>query len=87
MKENFEENMALPTVTTGRSGRKKIVKATVVNCNRLNVRNAAEPDAAVVGVISPTDHVKVNLEESVDGYYRIIEPFYGFAIKKFLEVK
>lgn len=86
MRENFEGEAAV-NVVTPRSNRRKVVNATVINCTRLNVRNAADADAPVVGVISPTDHVRVNLEESNGEYYRILEPVYGFAKKNFIGVK
>lgn len=86
MKDTYNSSDSIGPII-GRSNKKKIVNATVVKCNRLNIRSAADANATVVGVISPTDHVKVNLEESVGEYYRILEPTYGFANKKFLEVK
>lgn len=69
-----------------RTVKPKIVRAALTGCSRLNVRSGKSPDASVVGVIGSSDYVKVNMTDSSGEWINVIEPFYGYAMRKYLKV-
>lgn len=71
---------------TTRSSKPRVVRAALTGCTRLNVRSSKAEDASVVGVITQSDFIKVNLSESAGEWVNVIEPFYGYAMRKYLKV-
>lgn len=66
---------------------KPIIKhATLTGCTRLNVRSNSSSDASVVGVLDEKSYIKVNVTESVPGWFQVMEPVYGYAKTEFLKV-
>lgn len=66
--------------------RSRISLAHLNGVNRLNVRSAKLPDASVVGVVTDADRIKVNVAESDSEWINVMEPFYGYAMAKYLKV-
>lgn len=64
--------------------KKDSVTATLVKCQRLNVRNLAEKDAQVIGVLNPSDHIKVDATYEDPVWAKVRSPYYGFAMKEYL---
>lgn len=69
-----------------RSSKPKVVTAALTGCSRLNVRSAKSTDASVVGIIGVSDYIKVNLSDSSGEWINVIEPCYGYAMRKYLKV-
>lgn len=67
----------------------KCVEGKLVNCTRLNVREAAKKDAKIVKIINDKTSVMINLDESTDDFYYVygIEGFEGYCSKEFMNVK
>lgn len=66
--------------------RTKPTPAKLVKCSRLNIRSGKDPDARVVGVITNSDRIKINLNDSDSIWINVVEPIYGYAKREFLEV-
>lgn len=66
------------------SKKKDTVTATLVKCQRLNVRNLAEKDAQVIGVLNGQDHIKIDTTYEDPVWAKVRSPYYGFAMKEYL---
>ena len=62
-----------------------------VNPARLNVREEASKTAKIVTVITKDSEVEINLSESTEDFYRVIningEPTLGYCVKEFITIK
>lgn len=83
MKDNFK---ATPVGAVENAPTRTIRKAKLSNCNRLNVRSGKSVKATPVGVIGVNDRIRVDLSASNGEWCNVIEPIYGFAMRKYLEV-
>lgn len=64
----------------------KVTTGHLVGCNRLNVRSAKLTDASVVGVVTDSDRIKVNMADTDSEWVNVMEPVYGYAMAKYLKV-
>lgn len=66
-----------------------LVKGKLVNCSRLNVREAADKEAEVLCVIDKGSEVTITLEESTEDFYKVCTSsgVEGFCMKQFIEIK
>ena len=73
-----QEPVALATIT-----------GVVVDCDRLNVREAPRKDAAVVCTIPLGTEVTVDKSESARGFYKVclVSGIEGFCAKQFINIK
>ena len=62
-----------------------------VNVAKLNVREEANKTAKIVTVIAKDSEVEINLSESTDDFYRVInvngEETFGYCVKEFITIK
>ena len=69
----------------------KLVEGVVTDCIALNIRKNPSMDADVIHVADAGCRVMIDLEHSVDDWYRVVKIFdeevYGFCMKKFIEKK
>ena len=69
----------------------KFVEGVVTDCIALNIRKNPSMDADVLHVADAGCRVMIDLEHSVDDWYRVVKIFdeevYGFCMKKFIEKK
>ena len=69
----------------------KFVEGVVANCIALNIRENPSMDADVIHVADAGCRIMIDLEHSVDEWYRVVKIFdeevYGFCKKKFIEKK
>lgn len=61
--------------------------AKLKDCNRLNVRSGRYQDASVNGIISSNDRIKVDVSDNDPDWVVVVEPLYGFSLRKFLTVE
>ena len=81
----FEENAVVENVETP----EKVTRiGTVVNCDRLRVRQEPTIDAPVVKEITKGAEVMVDFETSTDDFYSVVTESgsEGFCMKKFVTV-
>lgn len=68
----------------------KFVEGVVTNCIALNIRKSPSMDADVIHVADAGCRVMIDLEHSVDDWYRVAKIFdeevYGFCMSKFVEI-
>ena len=68
----------------------KFVEGIVTNCIALNIRKNPSMDADVIYVADAGCRVTIDLEHSVDEWYRVVKIFdeevYGFCMIKFVEI-
>ena len=66
----------------------KFVEGIVTNCIALNIRKNPSTDADVIHVADAGCRVMIDLEHSVDEWYRVVKIFdeevYGFCMKDFV---
>lgn len=65
---------------------KRLVKAKLNGCTRLNVRSGPSGDAHVNGVVTDKDRIKIDAATKDREWVTIYEPIYGFIKKTFIEV-
>ena len=80
------ENEPTPEVVTA-----EVVKFGVVNCQRLNVRQHANKDAAIVMVVKKDDKLIINVDESTEDFYKVEvkvdgRTVNGYCVKTFINV-
>lgn len=61
----------------------------VTNCQLLNVRREAKPDAEIVSTLPCDMQVEIDEAQSTDDYYKVCNSagIEGFCMKKYIEVK
>lgn len=68
----------------------KFVEGVVTNCIALNIRKNPSMDADVIHVADAGCRVMIDLEHSVDNWYRVVKIFdeavYGFCMIKFVDI-
>lgn len=66
----------------------KFVEGVVTNCIALNIRKNPSMDADVIHVADAGCRITIDLEHSVDDWYRVVKIFdeevYGFCMIKFV---
>lgn len=65
-----------------------LLDGVVVNCARLNVREEANGDAEILGIINKGDAVEIDVDESTDDFYKVYtaKGLEGFCMKQFIRV-
>lgn len=65
------------------------LKGVVVNCQKLNVRNAARNTAKVIGTISCNTAVVIDMEKSSDTFYKIRteKGLEGFCMRSYIQLR
>ena len=63
-------------------------RGVVVNCNRLNVRASADPEARVLCTINALDEVMIDESKTTDEFYNVYTEtgVEGYCMKKFIAV-
>lgn len=78
------------TVSNEKHVESKFVEGVVVNCIALNIRKNPSMDADVIHVADAGCRVTIDLEHSVDEWYRVVKIFdeevHGFCMKKFVDI-
>ena len=68
----------------------KFVEGVVANCIALNIRKNPSMDADVIYVADAGCRVTIDIEHSVDEWYRVVKIFdeevYGFCMIKFVDI-
>ena len=68
----------------------KFVEGIVTNCIALNIRKNPSMDADVIHVADAGCRITIDLEHSVDEWYRVVKIFdeevYGFCMIKFVDI-
>ena len=61
----------------------------VSGCSRLNVREAADADADIIGIIEEGSKVEIDKSKSTADFYKVYTAagFEGFCMKKFIVIK
>ena len=61
----------------------------VSGCSRLNVREAADADADIIGIIEEGSEVEIDKSKSTADFYKVYTAagFEGFCMKKFIVIK
>lgn len=61
----------------------------VKNCSRLNVREAADADADVIGTVEEGSEVEIDEASSTSDFYKVYTAagLEGFCMKKFISIK
>ena len=69
--------------------KKRYVRATVVGCNKLNVRFTPKLDGSVIGILTNGDEVEVNTSYDDPDFYSIVMPLglEGYCMKKYIALK
>ena len=64
------------------------ITGVVVDCDRLNVREAPRPDAAVVCTIPRDTEVTIDKSESARGFYKVclVSGIEGFCVKQYISI-
>ena len=64
------------------------LRGVVVNCNRLNVRASADPEARVLCTINALDEVMIDESKTTDEFYNVYTEtgVEGYCMKKFIAV-
>lgn len=64
------------------------LRGVVVNCNRLNVRASADPEARVLCTIEALDEVMIDESKTTDEFYNVYTEtgVEGYCMKKFIAV-
>ena len=79
------------TVSNEKHVESKFVEGVVTDCIALNIRKNPSMDADVIHVADAGCRVMIDLEHSVDDWYRVVKIFdeevCGFCMKKFIEKK
>lgn len=70
-------------------GEKNATIGIVTDCLWLNLRDAPEPDAAVVTVIPALSEVSVDLDASTEHFYKVYTTagIEGFCMKKYITLR
>lgn len=61
--------------------------AVLKDCTRLNVRELPNPTSRVTGLLTSTDRIKIDNTYQNAMWVKVVEPKFGYASKKFIEVK
>ena len=67
----------------------KIVKGTVANCSKLNMRKEPKKNATVIAVLAAKTKVEVESNASTDDWYKVItkDGLEGYCMKEFITLK
>lgn len=65
------------------------VYGVVVNCKKLNVREAPDSSAEVVCILELLSEVEVDFDESTEEFYKVYLPsgIEGFCMRKFIVIR